>query len=174
MRAAQHTLKAFETYDPKKSALNTHVQNHLKGLLRELVNVQNMARIPEENALLIGKIDRAKGILEDDLGRPPTAQEIARHAGISVKALQRVQKQRVSDLSSGGSEVALTMNVSPRDREILPLLRGRLQPKDQKIFDLIYNDNIQSTGELARKAGVSPSDVSSSKTRIANLYNEFK
>lgn len=168
-------IKAFESYDPARgTALNTHVQNRAQGVLRKVIEAQNIARIPEEDALQIGKIDRAKARLEEDLGRAPTQQELAGDLGFSAKRLQRIQNRRVRDLSSGGFEVSVTEALPARDREILPLIRGQLSPQDQKVFDLFYNEGVRKPGEISARLGMSGPDTSRAITRIINKYNEHK
>lgn len=166
-------VKAFETYDPTRGAgLNTHVQNRAMGVLRKVIKAQNIAAIPEEDALQIGKIDREKARLEEDLGRAPTHQELAGSLGMSTDRVKRIQNRRVRDLSSGGFEVSVTQATSARDREILPFVRDRLTPFDQKVFDLIYEKGIRKPGDITRHLGVSPADTSRAITRIQNIYKE--
>jgi DNA-directed RNA polymerase specialized sigma subunit len=75
------TLKAFETYDPSKSQLNTHVTNHLKHLQRYVLEYQNIGKIPEHRGLAIGKYQTVFDNLKEDLGREPTDMELADNLG---------------------------------------------------------------------------------------------
>lgn len=169
-------VEAFKTYDPTKAGLNTHVQTRIKGALRDVIAAQNIARIPEEDAFRIGDINRAKGLLSDQLGRDPTHHEIASHLGLDAKRVQRIIKRQVPDVASGSFESDPLGSLVGRDREIIPLLRPQLQEKDRPVFDHIYHptDPVLSTGVIAKKLGVSDSDVARAKSRIWTVYQGFK
>ena len=70
-------LNAFDSYDPSKAQLNTHVTNHLKHLQRFVLNYQNVGKIPESRGLAISKFQNIQSNLTEDLGREPTAIELA-------------------------------------------------------------------------------------------------
>jgi DNA-directed RNA polymerase specialized sigma subunit len=178
MHVTSAVVQAFETYDPNRgTALNTHVQNRSQGALRSVIKAQNIARIPEDDALQIGKYDRAKAKLEDELGAKPTHSQIATEMGISVNRLKRIEQRRIRDLSSGGFEVPVTQSTSPRDREILPLIREQLNPRDQQVFDEFYRNNSSGNvrpGQVAKKLNMPGYEVSRSISRINQKFEEYK
>jgi len=70
-------LKAFDSYDPNKAQLNTHVTNHLKHLQRYVLTYQNIGKIPEHRGIAISKFQNIKENLTEDLDREPTIVELA-------------------------------------------------------------------------------------------------
>jgi len=177
-------LDAFRTYDPNRgTALNTHVQNLAQGALRSVISSQNMARIPEKDALHIGKIDRAKAQYQEDYGELPTQEQLAQHMGISRKFLAQVEKRRIRDISSGGSEAPLAQQGADRAREVLPLLRNRLRNTmpgslEEKVFVSLYGEDGLSggtpkrTGVLAKQFGVKDHNISRAKTELERMLKE--
>lgn len=179
-----HVIEGFRTYDPSRgTVLNTHVQNRAKAALRSVIAAQNMSRIPEANALQIGKIDRARAQFEEDMGAPPSLKELADHMGMPLKKLQAIEKSRVRDISSGGSEIPLTQQGVDRSSEVRPLILRQIQRDlpgslEEKVFKAIYGEEGTGVGtpvrtsDLARKFGVADHYISRARTSIANRLKE--
>lgn len=179
-------VKAFETYDPNRgAALNTHVQNTMKRGLRFVHKTQNLAYIPEAKVEKIGPINTAIDALTEDLGRTPTASEIAAHMNqgvprdkhITPRRVQEIQNQRLADLFESGTDFDPVAVSSPREQEVLALLRPSLSSDQQSVFDHLYGLNgkarTTSTGDIARKLGKSPSQVSRLKKSIEAQYKRY-
>ena len=92
-------LKAFETYDPTKSQLNTHVTNHLKHLQRYVLTYQNIGKIPEHRGIAIGKYKNTFDNLSEDFNREPTEVELADSLGWSLPEVERMQLELRNDLN---------------------------------------------------------------------------
>ena len=92
-------VKAFQTYDPSKAQLNTHVMNHLKHLQRFVLNYQNVGKIPENRGTKISKYHHIKANLEDELEREPTVAELADAMQISPAEVERLQLELRQDLN---------------------------------------------------------------------------
>lgn len=175
LSVTKRAVEAFETYDPSRGvALNTHVQNHTIGALRDVIKSQNIGRIPEETALQIGKVDRERAIFEDEHGRPPTPEELAPRVGISLPMLKRLQRSRVSDLSSGGFEVSVVNAHSDRDRQNLPLIAMAIPrgTTEHQVFTALYGEDGMGgsavrTQDLSKKLGKSEHDIAKAKSSIA-------
>lgn len=171
-------VDAFHSWDPDHpsgATLQTHVINNLRPALRKVIQWQNVARIPEEDALRIGQVGRAEAALSDQFGRPPTLGEIAKEVGISEKQVGRVKKRQIADVSSGAFEVDPLGVHAGRDLEIAPLLREHLTPRQQQVFDLVYHPTapVRSTGEIARRLGLKDWEVSDAKTQIAVTWKRY-
>lgn len=74
-------LQAFDTYDPAKGKLNTHVMNYLKHLQRYVLDYQNVGKIPEHRGIAISKFQNRQSELQDNLGREPNVKELADELG---------------------------------------------------------------------------------------------
>lgn len=172
-------VDAFHSWDPNHpsgATLHTHVVNNLRPGLRQVIKWQNVARIPEEDALQIGRVGRADAELGDQLGRAPTLGEIAREIGLSERQVKRVKKRQVADISSGAFEVDPLGVSAGRDAEILPLLREHLTPRQQQVFDEVYHPHnpTTSTSVIAKKLGLKDWEVSEAKTDIANIWKRYR
>lgn len=171
-------LKAFETWDPDKgAALRTHVINSFKPARRFVGQAQNVARIPEEDALRIGDLQRATAHLSDQFGRAPTLKELSEETGLPERRVKRIQSRQVSDIPTGAFEVDAVGTNTARDLEIQPLIRERLNEHDRKVFDLIYRSDGQpalGTGQIAKKLGLRDYQVSEAKGRIIKVWKDHR
>ena len=182
-----HAIKAFKSFDPDRgAALNTHVENRLHKAKRYGNNGANLLRIPEGIAGGIGKINKAREKLTEELGHPPTTQEIAHHVGMPVKRVQttidaqhftvpmgRSAGEETYDYGSGSeatghdfedAQIAIA-------HQILPQLFPRQEHRDVflSIYGLDGHKQISGTGELAKHLGKSSSQIARAKTHIGNV-----
>jgi DNA-directed RNA polymerase specialized sigma subunit len=87
-------VDAFNTFsETGGAALATHVGNSLKKLSRLTYTHQSLARLPENKRLQYHTYDVGHTTLEDRLGRPPTADELADHLGWSTKAVINFKRE---------------------------------------------------------------------------------
>lgn len=93
------TKKAFETYDPAQSQLNTHIVNNLKKLNRFVYDYQNIGKIPEHRILKIAQYKSVKEQLKDKYMREPTSMEIAGEMKIPLAEVQRLESELRQDLT---------------------------------------------------------------------------
>ncbi len=108
--------KAFESYDPSKAQLNTHVTNHLKHLQRSVIDFQNVAKIPENRAIAISKFKNIKSHLEDKLNREPNTIELADELNWSVAEVERMESEQRRDLTMiSGEDIFYENSFDDRD-----------------------------------------------------------
>ena len=173
----KHTVKAFESWNPEKSALATHVQWAMKPGHRFVAKNQNVARIPEEDVGKIGLISRTEAELSETLGRTPTLGEIAESTGLAKRQVARVKSRQKADISSGSFEVDVVGTNAGRTQEILPLLHEELNDKEKKVFNAIYSNGgmgtAQRTSALARQLGMTESEISRIKTSIGEKWKKY-
>jgi RNA polymerase primary sigma factor len=87
-------LRAVEGFDP---AMNTRFSTYAsywikQSIKRALVNTAKTIRIPAYMVELLAKWRRAATKLQDELGRPPTQEEIARSLDLPKKKLNIIKK----------------------------------------------------------------------------------
>ncbi len=87
-------LRAVEGFDP---AMNTRFSTYAsywikQSIKRAIINTSRTIRIPAYMAELLTKWRRATNKLTDELGRPPTQDEIAKFLGLSKKKLAIIRK----------------------------------------------------------------------------------
>jgi RNA polymerase primary sigma factor len=87
-------LRAVEGFDP---AMNTRFSTYAsywikQSIKRALVNTAKTIRIPAYMVELLAKWRRASARLQDDLGRPPTPEEVAKTLELPKKKLAIIKK----------------------------------------------------------------------------------
>jgi len=87
-------LRAVEGFDPDMNTrFSTYASYWIKqSIKRALINSAKTIRIPAYMVELLTKWRRATFKLEDELGRPPTQEEVAKELGLNKKKLGIVRK----------------------------------------------------------------------------------
>jgi RNA polymerase primary sigma factor len=87
-------LRAVEGFDPDMNTrFSTYASYWIKqSIKRALINSGKTIRIPAYMVELLTKWRRATAKLEDELGRPPTQEEVAKDLGLNKKKLSIVRK----------------------------------------------------------------------------------
>ena len=67
LEAKKLSLNAFNSFDPNKARLNTHLTNNLKGLSRIVYTHTNPARMPEHQVLKMNSFLTVRNSLEEEL-----------------------------------------------------------------------------------------------------------
>lgn len=188
----KHAITAFETFDPGRGAqLRTHVGNLLRRSQRFNARYQNVAFIPEEKAALIAPIQQARDTLYQEHGRKPTSHEIASYlsdredmlpkrvrGNMTPELVNTVGKYQIRDIPGSGFESDPTPKTLSMERETIDVLRPALGSEDEKtVYDYLFGKNgkpqITSTGDIAKRMGKSPSQISRLKGRIEATYKKY-
>src|SRR5262245_6182147 len=124
-------LRAVEGFDPKMNTrFSTYASYWIKqSIKRALVNTAKTIRIPAYMVELLGKWRRASSKLQDELGRPPTQEEVARvldlpkkKLGIIKKAIRVYNSAPQSEQPEGGwslDEMLMDANTKTPDTEMV-------------------------------------------------------
>lgn len=184
-RARKIALSALPRYDPEKSALNTYLMSHLRGLQRERARMESPVTAPERVMADRRAVARADSELRDDMGRAPTAAEIADHTGLSLSKIERARRYRPGTttgelldraLAQGGDE---HLAVEPPDTTPAraEYLYHGAAPLDQLILEHtlgLHGAPVLPKGEIARRAGVSPPRVSQRAAALQKQLDELE
>lgn len=180
-------LNAFQTFDPNRASLRTHVENNLRRSMRFNAQHQNYAYIPEGQMAYIGVLDRARDELLEDTGNEPSHTQLATFINqrpdmlggkkpLTPKMVARIQGNRRRDVISSSLEGGVERTPS-RNEAVLGLMHAALKPDQQQVFNHIYGMNgaprITSTSVLAKRLGKSPSQISRLKSGIAEEYKKY-
>lgn len=181
-----HLIKAFQTWDPQKAALNTHVETRLQKAKRYNVKNQNMAYIPEGQVAHISKIQQAHDQLSEEYGRPPTPDEIADFTGLKPKQVETIQRATRKDIpgSMFESDPLETQRRASYEEQQIAVVANTLphifpnKPEMHTLFNHIYGTNgheqITSTSDLAAKMNKNHSQISRMKTQLGmHLQRRF-
>lgn len=188
----KNALTAFETFDPNRGAqLRTHVGNLLRRSQRFNAKYQNVAFIPEEKAALITPIQQAHDTLFQELGTTPTSKQIAGYLSqnedmlpkrvrgkMTPQLVDTVKQYQIRDIPGSAFESDPTPKAMSFERETIDVLRPALKTEDERVvYDYMFGKNgkpqIESTGEIARRMGKSPSQISRLKKRIEATYKQY-
>ena len=170
-------VKALETYDPNRGAgLATHITHALKKLYRFNLHNQNVARIMSEG--IAGKINtftNRKVFLEERLGRPATAVELADDLGWPLKEVERVERDNRPDVMITGKHFGSWLaDQGPSSLfmdKLNTLYLFETNSKEKLVMEYTYGlggkPSIKSNIEIAKKIGITPNRVSQIKAKLA-------
>ena len=171
-------LNAFDSYDPAKAQLNTHVTNHLKHLQRFVLNYQNVGKIPESRGLAISKFQNIQSNLTEDLGRDPTAVELADELKWSIPEVERMTVELRKDLTIMQVEDAMdsggfyddTIEERPEVLNALEFVYFDASPEEKKILEYsfgIKGQKKEPLSTIALKLGKTESYVRNRQKKLA-------
>jgi len=187
LRALSLTKKAFNTYDPSKSQLNTHVVNNLKKLKRYVYEYQNIGKIPEHRILRITQYKSVVEQLKEKLFREPTAMEVASEMKLPVIEVERLETELRQDLTIRndvvGEDSGSTFYLDPQKftdttvEAIHFVYYSLTDPEEQKIVEHyfgIFGKEKKSALALSKELGIPYSKVIRSLKTIAEDIEEVE
>ena len=173
-------LDAVKRYDPTKGIkLNTFVFSNLQSLRRKAAERSNIIKVPEGVLLDANTIEKERNELENELGREPTAHELADKTGLSLKRLERVKQ-------GAGAQVAESQTLNEKGDTLFTkagdpqkiwsdMVYHDLDPVDKKIFEWSTGyggtDRIKK-GEMAQRLRISQPAVSARINKIVSRLEE--
>lgn len=168
----KYALDAFKSYNPEKANINTHLYNHISQLSRQVYQAQNSIRIPEHQIQMIGKVNSARDLLTDELGREPNVEEIADHLSLPKQHIARVIKNQRADFLAD-SDTEMQSAYGEHDNQTANRIFGYrqgLDPKQQKQFDALTGfggTKPLSPQQFGKQFKLKPYEVSRLKAHFA-------
>lgn len=181
-QARRLALQSFDSYDPAKGGLRSHVLNNLRRLQRLGAQQAQIISLPERVAMDRRHLEETEGMLRDRLGRDPSDIELADHAGLSLKRLQYVRQARTPVAGSqierdehSDSPASMLPGYDPQQQAWEQLVYYDLDPTDQLIFDMVLGRNGRrphTVAEIASKLRITPSAISQRTAKIQAKLDE--
>lgn len=169
-------IKAIQSYDPNRAALNTHLTHQLKKGKRYITTYQNIGRIAEPRIYRINQFQSERDQLRDELQRDPSSLELADRLKWPQKQVAAMESELRREVPLSTMPGGLTMNKPSKEAEVLRLLQYDLTPEEQVVYEYILGENGKpqlKPGQIARKLNMTPSKVSRIKMSIGKKAKEY-
>lgn len=185
-------ITALSTYDPHKgAALPTHINTTMQHTGRYLAKYQNVGKIPEERASLIGLFQNRLAHLREQLGREPSNAELADDMKASMaevaelsRAMKKVTPKTIETLrgevrrdllaEAPGGETHI--GSSPLLDHLI-FLHGSLSPEQQVVLEHTFEGFgkpvIQDPVQLGPVVGMSPQKIRALRKQIAGRAMKY-
>lgn len=183
-RARRLTLGALSNYDPSRGTkLETHVINHLRSLKRISRQQSQIIHVPERISLEQAHLHNHERELADELGREPTAYELADRTGLSLRRIAKI-RQTHAPMSEGfftaqgeaeGSEDFSPAVESAPTQSWPEMVYDGLDPHNQKILEWtlgLHGQPRLRNQQIAAKLGLSPGAISQRKAFIQQQLDQ--
>lgn len=182
--AAQAFMDSLRTFDPKGgSALQTHVYGSVENKVKRLnYEYQNMGKMPEPRAVMVGKFMNEFENMKIDLGREPSSAEMSDHMGLPMKQIVHLQKEIRKDLSMEGGTEEVAFSEGTKEEEFLNYLYYELGPEEKVVYEyitgafgkpkLVRVNNKIDFASIAQRMGVSESKVRTLHNSIRAKYKK--
>lgn len=162
--AKKWAFKAIQTYDPDKgTTISTHVVNYLQKTRRLNYKFQNAVRLPENMQLKYHEFNHARVMLEDELNREPSDEELAKKLGWSKPQTVKFKNSLYNDLIESNSERPSEFVQFNNQAILMEHITGQLDHQEQFILD---NSKTLSSTELAAKLGVNLNRLNYLKSKL--------
>jgi len=176
-------IKAFDTYDPQRGNMRTHLLSQLQGIRRQSARSQQIISIPERVSLDRRHLREAEESLTDNLGRDPSDLEIADHSGLSLKRIEHIRRAKpgtnTGSILGEDGEVYSPPSTIPGDTNTadawLEMIYHDLGNADRVILDYtlgLHGAPSQSNREIANRLGLTEGAISQRKQKIQLLLDE--
>lgn len=173
-------LQYAETYDPKKGAsIRTHINNGLHKLTQVRQERMSALHIPENVHAEKARIQETSEAFKAEFDREPNRQELADRTGLSIRALERIEKYdptAAESLFESDKGDAMTERRSVNDMW-MDYVYFELDPIDKKVFEWSTGyggvEKI-SKAEMAERLKISAPAISKRVNKIVAKIEEGK
>lgn len=178
-RGRQAALKALGRYDPARAGLNTFLHQQLAGVGRQAARAVKPVRAAERVERDRARSQAAEAELEQELGRPPTAGEVADRVGVPLSRLTAVATHRpaaaAGAFAGGDGPGVRALGPDPAAAAWREMVYHDLDPYHQRIMEHtlgMFDRPVLGVSELGRLVSRSPGAVSQARARIQARLDE--
>jgi DNA-directed RNA polymerase specialized sigma subunit len=164
---------ALPRFDPKRASLDTFVFGELRRLQRIGPKQEHAVPIPERVMLERRALERASSDLYEELGRPPTDDEIQDRTGLTkgrLRTLRSVRAQVVGEnLDDQGRVITAADDGTDASKLWEEAVVYSLGPVDKKIYEWSTGSGGEqlTKAEMALRLRISPAAVTQRAAMIA-------
>jgi DNA-directed RNA polymerase specialized sigma subunit len=168
-------IQALPKYDPSKAALDTFVFGELRRLQRIGPQQEHAIPIPERVILERRIVERTTDELQEELGRPPTDDELLDRTGLSNKRLRTLRAAHGEVVGprrdEAGQVIADATDTSDGSGLWEAAVVDSLDPVDRKIYEWSTGSGGERMTKLqmAQRLRLSPAAITQRSSRIARL-----
>lgn len=187
-KAKKLAIEAFDTYDPTRGSMKSHLMGHLQRLHRLAGQEQQIIKLPERVAINKLQVDNASRELEDQLGRQASDQELADYTGLSKARLAYIRQAgkpvaegnvlRPDDEGSGMYVPGVEqVGLEPQQSTWLEFVYEDLSPRDQYIMERmlgLHGHRKMNVNQLANALQITPGAVSQRLSRIQQQLDKIQ
>jgi DNA-directed RNA polymerase specialized sigma subunit len=169
-------VESLRSYNPQKGSLSTYIYRYLDKAKRFIVENQNVGRIPENRIYKIRKFTSARDDLNDELGNPPTTDDLAKRLNWSKKEVERMEAELRNDLLTQGFEEDPYSLVPSKSEEVLRLFKYELSDKERDVYEYLTGygkPQVTSTAKIAKEVGIPDYQVSRIKNSIQKKLKRY-
>ncbi|MDY6957604.1 MAG: sigma-70 domain-containing protein [Halobacteriota archaeon] len=167
-------VDALKDYNPSKGKLSTYLYSRLQKVSRDVYSIQNAIKIPENRAVHVGLYNRAFNKLSSQFGREPTVAELSDELTLPVEEIRRLHNEVRRELTAASDmdiygEIGMVSD--PNAQMAIDYTYMNLPDQEKLLFESLtgYGGKlVMKPGEAAQKYGMSSSQVSKFKSRIAD------
>jgi len=176
MEYKRQLLAALDHYDPSKGSLGTYVYKYLDKTKRFIANYQNIARIPENRIYKIREFETAQSYLDEQLGRPPTIDELSKHLSWKPAEIARMSSEIRKDIGTSAFEEDPNKLEPSRAEEVMKLIQYELTPEELQVYRHTFGLSgapALSPGQISSKLHMSPSKISRIRKKISDKVERY-
>jgi hypothetical protein len=175
-------LDALKTYNPNSgAALATHVYAAVKNKSKRLnYEYGQLGAIPEPRAIKVGIFLNETANLRNELGRSPSAAEIADRMNIGVREVTRLQKEVTKDLGMDEGTTEIAFAEGSKEEETLYHLYFDLTADEKVAFEYLTGrygkpklskNNRPDYKQISVRTGFSESKL---RTLVASIKKKYE
>lgn len=185
--AAQSFLDAVRTHDPKKGNFAGHMYGTVLNKGKRLnLHYQNIGYIPESRATKYQKFQTANYILKEQLGREPSAIELADEMVMPVTEIERMRKEMRPDLILNESLPSIGPAFAQSDKamSVARDIQYSLIPKHRTVLEhavglngisaLLKKSGGPDVQAISRAAKITVPEVRSALKTISRKFKEYR
>lgn len=136
-------VKSFESYDPNKGKLSTHVVGNFRRITSFIAQNRNAKYMPKEDVERWGTFNNAATEFREEHGREPTAEELhAKLPGWQLKHVAKMQRgfgsEVFTDMGTDLENDATDASPMQRIRGAVMLMHSELTPEERQFAELHY------------------------------------